>query len=758
MKRERIGTATATRAIIVFAVIALAFVAVAVRILFLQTVLFDHYQKKVVDQLTTESTISPERGRIYDADGSLLAANVTAYRVFISPSGIKSLMQKSYDEGNAELIHADQLIAEGLAGILGMEVDDVLELTKKTSSLDMTVKRDVDRATADEVLRFISDHGLGNVVFAEATSKRYYPYGTLAANILGFTDADGNGLYGLESYYNDTLSGTPGKYIIARDSRGNELPFEYESFIEPMNGNDVNTTIRRRIQSILEDQLRATCEESDAAVGGCGIVMNVKTGAIYAMAKYPSYDNNVPYTLVPFYAEMLEGAPFESDSDDYKKYRASLYEQMWMNYAVSNTYIPGSTFKIITTAMGLESGVVTTGENFTCTGSITVGDSVIHCHKVRGHGTLTFAEGLQQSCNPILITVGERLGTATFRSYLENFGYFAKTGIDLPGEALTYIWPESKMGTVELATAAFGQNFQVTAINHLTAIAAVANGGHLVRPYLVESVTDPDGNLVWKHETEVERQVVSEDICRTVSQILEAGVSGDGGAKNAYVPGYRVAAKTGTSEKIGSGNDRARIGSCVGYAPAEDPEIAVIIVVDEPTRGSLYGSSVAAPYIAECMSQMLPYLGVEVRYSEAEQARLNVGIGDYRGKVAADARNEIEKLGIRCEVVGVGTVVTGQIPEAGSSLNRQYGKVLLYVGDTALPEPTVAVPVLVGLTAEEANNAIANAGFNVCVDGSINYDLGDGARVISQSPAAGELRSRGDVITVKFRYTAESDD
>lgn len=758
MKRTRISTTTAFRGLIVFCLITAGFLLVAVRIFGLQTFLFDFYQQKVVDQLTTESTISPERGNIYDADGNLLATNITAYRIFISPSAIQSAKSRARDEGDVAMMKVDETISDGLSEILGIEREKIYGLTQKSGSLDATVKRDAERADADRVMQFISENKLGNLVYAEATSKRYYVLGDVAANILGFTGSDGNGLYGLEAAYNDELCGTPGKYIIARDSRGNELPYEYESYIAAKNGNNLHSTIQTRIQSILEDQLRATCEESGSLNGGCGIVMNVRTGAILAMAKYPDYNNNDPLTLVDFYREKLDDSVYESDSTEYKALRAELYEKMWMNYALTNTFIPGSTFKIITSAMGLESGVVSEGEGFRCSGSITIAGSTIHCHKVTGHGALTFGEGLQQSCNPILITVGERIGSAKFYDYMTNFGYFDLTGIDLPGEAKTIFWDKSGFNTVELATAAFGQNFQVSAIRHLTSVAAVANGGYLVEPYLVESVTDSDGNVVWKHEAAPSRQVISADICEQVSRILEEGVSGNGGAKNAYVAGYRVAAKTGTSEKIGSGNEKARIGSCVGYAPAEDPEIAVIIVVDEPTVGSIYGSVVAAPYIANCMSQMLPYLGVEARYTEAEAAKLNVEIGDYRGKIQNTAVAEIGKLGIKCEVVGVGTVVTSQVPAAGSTLNKENGKVILYVGDSAAPVNTVLVPNIVGMSASAANQALVNAGLNICIEGTINYNTGAGAAAIAQVPAAGTLCTPGDIITVTFRYTDVTDD
>jgi stage V sporulation protein D (sporulation-specific penicillin-binding protein) len=423
---------------------------------------------------------------------------------------------------------------------------------------------------------------------------------------------------------------------------------------------------------------------------------------------------------------------------------------MWQNKSITDSYIPGSTFKIITSAMGLETGLVSTGESFTCTGAHKVATETIKCHKKGGHGLLTFAQGLQQSCNPIMMIVGGRVGTNTFYQYVRNFGYLERSGIDLPGESRGIFYNENKFGIVDLAVSSFGQNFKVNVIQHLAAISSVANGGKLVSPYIVESMTDSNGKTVWKHEVNVRRQVVSASVCETVSSILEEGVSGDGGAKNAYVAGYRVAAKTGTSEKIGDNSDM-RIGSCVAFAPADDPEIAIIIVVDEPTEGTRYGSVVAAPYIANCLKQMLPYLGVEAVYTEAEAAKLEVEIPDFLGEVSYTAQSRLSKLGLDCEIVGVGTIVTAQVPAVGTMLGKDTGKVILYVGDAA-PTENIKVPNVVGMSASAANKVLINAGLNISIKGSSNHGTGSGPEVIEQFPAAGTSVSKGDVVTVTFRY------
>ncbi len=731
------------RSYLVFLVIIAGFIALAIRVFCLQTINFDYYQKKVVDQLTTESTISSERGSIYDASGEVLATNVTSYRIFISPSSI----QTAINNGKTGL---DEFISRGLCEILGTDYDTVYALTQKKGSLDATVMRDADDESADKVLDFIAKNSLSNVLYVEAQSKRYYKHGDIATHVLGFTGADGKGLYGLEYFYNKELAGIPGKYITARDSYGNEMPYEYQSYIEAVDGYDLHTTIDVKIQAILEEQLKATFEESASQAGVCGIVMNVNTGAVLGMATYPDFNNNSAWTLSDFYQAQLDASGLATSSKEYSKLKASLLQKMWQNKSITDTYIPGSTFKIITSAMGLETGLVSTGESFTCTGSHKVATETIKCHKKGGHGLLTFAQGLQQSCNPIMMIVGGRVGTDTFYQYVKNFGYLERTGIDLPGEARGIFYNENSFGIVDLAVSSFGQNFKVNVIQHLTAISAIANGGKLVSPYLVDSMTDADGKTVWEHGVSVRRQVVSSSVCETVSSILEEGVSGNGGAKNAYVAGYRVAAKTGTSEKIGDASDM-RIGSCVAFAPADDPEIAIIIVVDEPTVGTRYGSVVAAPYIANCLEQMLPYLGVEAVYTDEEAAKLEVEIPDFAGEVSYTAQSKLSKLGLDCEIVGVGTIVTAQVPAAGTMLGKDTGKVILYVGDAA-PEENIKVPDVVGMSASAANKVLINAGLNISVKGSYNHGTGAGPEVIEQFPAAGTVVGKGDVVTVTFRY------
>lgn len=755
MQPTKISTKLTSRAIFALAFVGLGFLVLIVRIFCLQTVDFEYYQNKVLDQLTTESTILSERGNIYDSNGVLLATNKTEYRIFIAPKTIHEEMEKAERNGNAERLELDKKISSSLCEILGVDYDTVFAMTGKTSSLDATVMREASKELANAVLDMISDLKVSNCVYVEPTSVRHYNYSDLATHVLGFTGRDGDGLYGLEYYYNKELAGKPGKFITARDAYGNEMPYKYQSKIDAVDGYNLNTTLDIKIQAILEEQLEATYKESGAQAGVAGMVMNVKTGAVYAMATYPDFDSNDAWTLSPEYAAELEASGLVSGDDGYSALRASLLNKMWSNKALTFTYMPGSTFKIITTSMALETGVATLNDTFVCRGSLNVYGSIIHCHKVQGHGKLTFAGGLQQSCNPCMMTLAARIGGSRFYDYLENLGYLGKTGIDLPGEASGIFHDRSSFGPVDLAVYSFGQNFKTSMVQQLTAISAVANGGTLVQPYLVESMTDSDGNVVWQHEVKQLRQVVSSSVCKTVASILEEGVSGNGGSKNAYVAGYRVAAKTGTSEKIGE-DASLRIGSCVAFAPADDPEIAILIVVDEPSCTNMFGSYVAAPYVANCLEKMLPVLGVEPVYTSDEAAKLEVETGNYIGMMSFSAREAIEKLGLSVEIIGNGEKVTAQVPSAGCTLSKQNGKVILYVGDTA-PSADQSVPNVVGLSPAAANRVLINAGFNISIDGATNYDPNSGAQVVAQFPEAGSTATRGDVITITIRHTDVSD-
>ena len=678
MSKSALGTGVTKRAVILSLVLVCAFFALTFRILAIQLFDFSRYQRKVIDQLTTESPVRADRGEILDAMGRVLATNKTVYRVSVFPNVIASAE-------DAEQL--SETIAVGLSKALsGVTRERVLEHIAHTSELERTVVNATDAEGAEAVLALIEKHNLHDMVTVEAVSVRYYPYGDLAAQLLGFTGSDGNGLYGLELQYNEALSGVNGSYVTARDSTGNELPVPYEGYLPATPGYTVQTTVDAYIQAVLEEQLERTMIESGAQNRVCGIVMDVNTGAILAMATGPSFDLNAPFSLNEYSLSELTTLGYSEGSEEYKAAKNRLLLEMWSNKAVTEIYMPGSTFKTVTCSAVLEeNAVIDLDERFFCSGAMQVGDRTIHCHKVGGHGSITFREGLQNSCNPVMMTIAARLGCDTFYDYVKAFGFLEKTGIDLPGEGNSIFHAASSFSELDLATASFGQNFKVSILQMITAVSAVANGGNLLSPYLVESITDADGNAVYRHETTVRRQVISEETAKTISEILAGGVAGDGGAKNAYVAGYRVAAKTGTSEKIG--DDRsARIGSCVAYAPADDPEVAVIIVVDEPTEGSRYGSVVAAPYVASVLGSILPYMGVEAVYTEEEWKGLTLRVPNCIGWSREDATRILRESGFSYSFVGEGSMVIAQTPTAGSEVSPDGAAIVLTLGENVPKE------------------------------------------------------------------------
>ena len=737
--------------LLIFAVFAI----LLVRILLIQTVGFEKYQAKVLEQITTESKVPAARGKIYDRNGNVLATNITTYRVFVSPSAIKSAQEKG-DGGK----NYTTLISKGLSEILGVSYDEVEGQIKGYSDkLDRTIKRRVDEDTADTVREYIDKHGLQSMVYLEAQSTRYYPGKTLASHMLGFTSTDGVGLYGLEYQYDEYLKGVDGYYIKARDSYGNEMPNDYSSYIKAIDGYNLTTTIDTTVQSFLEEQIEATVLDHAAANRACGIVMDVKTGAILAMATSSPFDLNDPWKLDSLSQSTLANSGYAQGSDAYAELQQKLLTEMWSNKAVTESYIPGSTFKIITSAMALEERREVTTKSVTCSGHLTFPGATIHCHKVQGHGSLTFAQGLQQSCNVWFMTLGQAIGIDTYQQYVKAFGYKEKTGIDLPGEGNSIF--ASQMSQLDLVIYAFGQNFNVTPLQQLCAVSAVANGGELMQPYIVDKVTDNAGNVIYQHKVTSKRQVVSEEVCAEISKILEEGVSKDGGAKNAYVAGYRVAAKTGTSEKKGAAyqDKDAYICSTVAYAPADDPEIAIIIIVDEPTQGILYGSTVAAPYIAGALENILPYLGVIPHYSEAEQSRMSIQTPYCTGSTLSEAIAKLRAEGLDYVIVGsedAGAEVTSQSPSPYVRIAKSSGgKVVLYTNGEA-PTSDAVVPDLRGYTAHQANGLLMGAGLNIRITGTTG--VGDTNGVVqAQSIAPGTKVKPGTVVQVTFGSREDSD-
>ncbi len=704
---------------------------------------YDDYQKRVIEQLTVETKVNPNRGIIYDRNKTVLASNKTVWVLYVIPKKIKD----------------PELVARELSKIVNVEYDKILSKVKKKGYKYQIIDTDLDEQTTNRVRELISKYGLEDEIELNASSKRYYPLSNLASHALGFVNADGVGIYGLEKVYNNILEGTNGKYITAQDAQSSDMPFQYEKYIESENSYNLVTTIDSYIQYQLELQVETAAIESGAQNRAVGIAMNPKTGEIYAMAVYPSFNLNEPYVLDELSQEKLN--EYTPNTKEYRNQYLNLLYSMWNNKAVTELYEPGSTFKLFTTSVALETRAASLASSFTCTGALKIDGyyRAISCHKRKGHGTLNFAEALQQSCNPSMMKLAFSIGKEEFYSYFKRFGYTAKTGVDLPSEALGYYHSYDDFSNVSLAVYSFGQTFKTTAIQQLRAVSVIANGGKLVTPHLIGEIVDKDGNSIYKYEEKSSENIISEEIAKTIAVILKEGVDGEGGAKNAYVAGYEVAAKTGTSEKKDkydeNGNTPYRVSSCVAFAPATEPEIAVIILVDEPTLGSKYGSVVAAPYVGKFLDNVLPYMGVLPSYNENDIEHKSVTVPNITGKGLNEAIKELKDLGVKYEVLGDGETVISQMPPSKSEIYQGTGKVLIYTSKES--SDFVSVPSVIGKTAKEANLILTNSGLNIKFEGGTNFVFGEKSTVVEQSYEAGTSVPKGTVITVKILFKDESE-
>ena len=708
----------------------------------------NYYRDKAYDQITTSSALKATRGSIYDSNMNLLAGSDTVWRVFVSPKDIKALEKEAGIDYTA-------LISDGLGSILDIDRNTLYDRIRSSNVLDVTIKKSVTREEYEKVVSFISKHSLQRMIFTEATSSRYYPMNTLAAHVLGFTGSDNQGLYGLEYRYDSILSGKDGYYLYAKDANGKTLDTEYSDYFPAEDGQSLVTTLDTYIQTELEAIIEQARVNHGAENRVCGIVMDTKSGAILAMATTSPFNPNEPFELDRESMAKLEASGLAPSSQEYKAYKTELMQLMWSNKSVSETYEPGSTFKIITVSAALDKGVAKLSDTFSCKGYYQIGGWRIRCHKAGGHGSgFNLAYGLQMSCNPCMIALSERLGAADFYSYVERFGLLKKTGIDLPSEATAIFHKESDLGPTELATASFGQRFKVSVINQLTAIATVANGGRSITPYLVEKIIDSNGQTTYRHDSTQGEQIVSEEVAKLVSDILIEGVNGNGGAKNAGVGGYDIAAKTGTSQKFDvldeNGNSYLRIGSTVAYSTNESGGVATIIVVDEPTSQVKYGSVVAAPYVSMLMEKILPYL--EFRRNGDG---LSTEVGNYIGLTTESAAERLKEDGLSYEIIGDGKIVLSQTPAPCDEVTYPLSKVLLYTECSESSE--ITVPDLCGLSLGEAIARAIGSGLNIRLAG-IGETSPDGDDIITaQSLPPGKRVTRGTVITLRA-ITTEFED
>lgn len=731
----------------------------------IQLINYEKYQLSTVDQYTKEVEISAKRGTIYDCNMKPLAVSATVERVFIDPSKIPDMTVSEYiedkltyfeeDEVEAERARLNEVfkdksitiaqdIANELSDYLGVDKETILKKTEMTKRADETIKNQVELEVTAKIREMIKAKYYSKYIFFAEQTKRYYPYGSLASHVLGFTGTDNVGIQGVEAYYESILQGIPGKTITAKNGRGDSMSFKYETYVSAQDGTDIMLTIDWTIQHTLEKYLEKALSETQARNKVCGIIMDVNTGGILAMATMPDFDLNEPFVLDGDSAAKLE--EFEGTDEEKTKFKSDLLYSMWKNKAITEIYEPGSTFKVITSTMALEEGLTNPTEQFNCSGSITIPGypQPIHCHKTTGHGTLTFREALMQSCNPTFVRISQRIGTDLFYKYYQAYGYTGKTGIDMAGEASNLFF--TNFNTVDLAAASFGQNFKVTPISHLTAFAAAVNGGYLLTPHILKATVDENGNVAEGYDTSVKRQVVSEETSAYIRDFLEGAVE-SGGAKNAAVAGYRIGAKTGTSVKTEkSGTEKYHIASAIAVAPIDDPQIAVMIIVDEPV-GSFYGGIVSAPIASNVLSEVLPYLGIEPSYEQGEiDSVVGTAVSNYANRTVDDAKADITKNGFEYKIVGNGEKVVGQSPQYGATLSPG-GIVVLYTEEGDAQK--VAVPNVIGKTASEANRMLTNAGLNVSIANS-TVSSERGAVVYRQSKADEEV-PLGTVISLDFR-------
>lgn len=711
---------------IVFAI--LCFAAVVGRLFYMQVVKYDFYQSKAENLQTREKILYPTRGTIYDTNMKPLAISANTEMLILMGNKLKDDLQR-----------AD--IALALSEILEAEYSDIYKKTQNTSSY-VVISRGIEKDIADKIRAYINENELASCMYMLQDSTRYYPYNNFLSHVLGFVGSDEQGLSGIEYMYDDVLSGTVGRMVSATNAKGEELPLEYEIYYEAEDGNSLVLTIDEVLQHYLEKNLEIAYNDNKVQQKSIGIVMDPKSGAILAMASYPDFNPNEPFTIVD--SKLSEKISLIEDKNEQAAAKSNALYSQWSNRAVSFTYYPGSTFKIVTASMGLEESVISTESTFNCAGSIKVGVETIHCWRsYNPHQLQTLEKAIQNSCNPAFIQMGFKIGRSNFSKYVDAFGLRSKTGIDLPGEAVGLY---NLKQDIDLAVYSFGQNFTITPIQLITAVSAVANGGTLVEPYIVKEIIDSEGNVVESFGRTEVRQVISKETSDTMREMLESVVS-VGTGKNAYTVGYRVAGKTGTTEKIADQQEgqQLRISSFVAFAPADDPQIAVLIILDEPTVQPVTAGITVAPVIRRFMEEAMPYLGVEPQYTEAELKNKDITVPDVVGMTLAEANAALKAAGINGATNGTGDIVQDQLPVAGSVVSNS-ATVIMYM-DGQAPKTTITMPDLSGMTLERAKSTLQSRGLYIRVIGA----HGSGNIVVTkQDVMAGASVAYGQVITIEM--------
>ena len=736
-KVRRANRIIQNRTMILMAVLGvLVFLILVIKLFSLQILRHDELEAKALDQQTRSTEVAATRGTIYDRNGNIMAISATAETVFLSPLE----MDRALSDKDNPVAWTKDSVAQKLSEILEINKEGILKKMERTDSQYEVLKLRVEEDVADQIRTFINDEGVVGV-YMVTDAKRYYPYATLASQIIGFVGTDNYGLYGLEARYNDVLDGETGLVVSTKDPTGSDMLYGYEQYYKAQNGSDIVLTLDATVQYYVEKALSEMVTSTEAQ-GATGIVMDVETGAVLAMASSPTYDLNDPSAV---YESRLASLVKDGQLN-----LADAQLRQWRNRAINDTYEPGSTFKVLTLAAALEEGVIDENTTFDCTGSIHVLDATIHCSNRAGHGHQTLEQTAGNSCNPAFITYGLRLGTEKFYRYMKDFGLVNGSGIDLEGEALGIFAPQETASELDLACYAFGQNFNTTPVALISAQAACINGGYLHTPYVVERVVDSDGNVLSSHDTTPVRQVVSEETSALVRQCLEYVVS-SGTGRNGQVHGYRIGGKTGTADK---GNTGEVVLSFMCFAPADDPKYIMLLTLDSPTGEGRGGGGTVAPYASRIMGEILPYLGVEPSYSAEELLGSDTTVNYVIGMTVADAEEKLKSKGFSVKVVGDGDTVTDQTPEGGTVIPGK-SRVILYAGSEK-PDTLCTVPSLVGLSPSEANMAVSSAGLLLRFTGTT--DSGSGSvRVINQSEAAGAQVEAGTVISVQLSDSGVTD-
>lgn len=722
------------RILIMAVVIIFLMTTTVARVFYLTIVRGEELSEKAETQQLKDTEITAMRGTIYDSNGNVLAQSASVWNVFIDPLNIKDKQR--------------DLIVDEFANLFGYDADEKKEFYDRTTHQNHyeLVEKKVENNIKEKLSKFVSKNELGGCIGTEQTTKRYYPYGTLASSVIGFTGADDQGLSGIEAYYDEQLTGTNGRIITAKDAKSNNIANDYETSIAATDGDSIVLTINQTIQYYLEKGLRETMNEYQAK-GAYGVVMNCNTGAVLAMSSLPDYDCNEPYKLT--YSKDKKAIKKLSDKTAKQEAESAAVQNQWRNFTVSDTYVPGSVFKTFVASAALEENVVNLNTTYNCTGSIQVDKYKMKCHYHPGHGTQTLTQGLENSCNPFFITIGQKLGVHNYFKYFDAFGFTQKTNIDLPGESSPQYYKEDQYGIVELSSASFGQTNSLTPIQVCTGLCAIANGGKLLQPYLVSSVVDANGKTVKKTQTKEIRQVISADTSEKVRKMMKSVVD-NGTGKNGYVAGYSVGGKTGTSTKLGeskNGEGDKYIVSFGAIAPSDDPEIAMLIIVDEPNQ-DLGGGALCAPIAAQVTQEAMNVLGIEPKYNDSEMKDLSKQTPNVVGKSLDEAKKTLEENNLNFVVVGDDSTVTRQCP-SGADTIPNGGTVYLYTDDSE--KQTVNVPNFSGLTVNEAKDLASSSNLNIQIAGN---SMSSGTVVAyRQSEETQAKVEKGTVVTVTFKNT-----